>query len=52
MRPLNDLTCALQGCSFEETTVRDVLSQYPIHLYFGKITLEEILETILSAQEM
>ena len=52
LRPLNDLTCALQGCSFEETTVRDVLSQYPIHLYFGKITLEEILETILSAQEM
>lgn len=45
-RAMDEVTAALRGCSFRREEVAAVLGRFPLELYFGAITQEEILETL------
>lgn len=49
--PLDELTAALQGCSFRREDVDSVLARYPLREYFGEITRGEVLETMFHVYE-
>ena len=40
------LTDALRGCTFERDAVSEILNQFPLDLFFGSISREQILETM------
>lgn len=46
LRDLSPICEALQGVPFRREELAAVLEQYPLHEYFGSITLEEILHTV------
>lgn len=48
MRPLNKIANALTGCAFNRTSLTAVLRTFPLHEYFGGITDQELLNTILN----
>ena len=46
--PLKDLSNALCGCHYREEDIGAVLNRFPLLNYFGGITREEVLDTILN----
>lgn len=46
LRDLSPLCDALQGVPFRQEDFAEILQRYPLHEYFGSITLEEILYTL------
>ena len=49
MRPLEDITSALEGCLMRREDVAAVLDGFPLNEYFGGISRQELLDTIFSA---
>ena len=49
MRPLEDITSALEGCLMRREDVAAVLDGFPLIEYFGGISRQELLDTIFSA---
>ena len=49
MRPLEDITSALEGCLMRREDVAAVLDGFPLNEYFGGISRQELLGTIFSA---
>lgn len=48
MEPLLE---ALKGCPFERSAFAAVLDRFPLQLYFGAITRDEILKTVFEAND-
>ena len=49
MRPLEDITSALEGCLMRREEVAAVLDGFPLNEYFGGISRQKLLDTIFSA---
>ena len=45
-RPLDEVSSALQGCTFKREDVAQILSTLPLQEFFGGISLDEILDTM------
>ena len=46
-RPLEDITSQMEGCPLHREAVSEVLCRFELNEYFGGISLQELLDTIL-----
>lgn len=46
-RPLEDITSQMEGCPLHREAVSEVLCRFALNEYFGGISLQELLDTIL-----
>jgi len=48
IRPVDEVEESLSGRKFEIDSVRKILEQFPVGEYFGKITLDELLQVMFA----